>query len=185
MFRILHLSDLHIRTDSVWSTTPILTDAKRLILQQANQENVDVVAFTGDIAYSGRESEYKIAREWLDDLCLQPSGLNLDPLSVMFVPGNHDIDRKAITPAATAFENGLASASVQADVAKFYQDPDSLELLTRRHAAYFSFCETFTGTSDLAKMCWSRVFDFHGRHIRFDGFNSSWLCRGDDWHTSY
>lgn len=182
MFRILHLSDLHVRTDTVWSTAPILSDAKRLILDQANRENVDVVVFTGDIAFSGKEAEYKIAGDWLDDLCLQPTGLNLDPKGVVFVPGNHDVDRSSISPAARAVEEALRKAEVQADVASYYQDSNSLELLLSRHKSYFAFCESFTGSHDLGKMCWSRVFDYKGKRIRFDGFNSSWLCRGVDDH---
>ena len=182
MFRILHLSDLHIRASSTWSTIPILQDAKRMICEQANEENIDVVAFTGDIAFGGKAEEYKLASDWLEDLCLKPSGLNLDAKGVMFVPGNHDVDRSQIPAAARAIENDLANASEQADVAAHYLDPDSVKLLRRRHSAYYDFCKSFTGLDDLLSTAWTRVFEHSGKRIRFDGFNSSWLCRGDDDH---
>lgn len=151
MFRILHLSDLHIRTNTTWSTDAILSDAKRIILEQANEENVDVVAFTGDIAFSGQEAEYAIASDWFDDLCLQTSGLNLDAKSVMFVPGNHDVDRKLIPKAASAIEDALGKSSEQSHIANYYLDSDSFQLLKRRHDAYFKFCHSFTGQDDLTK----------------------------------
>jgi hypothetical protein len=75
MFRILHLSDLHAQESTQWSTTPILNLAKKTILDQANKINIDLVAFTGDIAYSGKKAEYDIAQDWLEDLCLSSSGL--------------------------------------------------------------------------------------------------------------
>lgn len=182
MFRILHLSDLHIRTNSTWSTTPILSDAKRIILEQANEDNVDVVAFTGDIAFSGKEAEYKIAAQWLEDLALSQNGLNIDAKALLLVPGNHDVDRDAIPPPATAIENTLKTATEQTHIATHYLDADSFALLNRRHTAYFHFCQEITGLDDFATFGWSRVFEFSdsGKRIRFDGFNSSWLCRGDD-----
>lgn len=60
MFRILHLSDLHAQESTQWSTTPILKLAKKTILEQANKINIDIVAFTGDIAYSGKKAESRV-----------------------------------------------------------------------------------------------------------------------------
>jgi len=180
VFRILHLSDLHIRTKSTWSTTPILNDAKRVILDHANEENVDVVAFTGDIAFSGKPDEYEIAQKWLEQLCFSTGGLNIDQREVMIVPGNHDVDRKLISPPASAIEEQLKSAKTQSDVAAFYTDEDSKKLLSKRHTAFYEFCRNLTGTEDLAQTCWSRVFEFKDRKIRFDGLDTSWLCRGED-----
>lgn len=182
MFRILHLSDLHIRAGNAWSTTPILADALRLIKEQANRENVDVVAFTGDIAFSGKADEYKLAADWLNALCLEPTGLNLDRKAVMFVPGNHDVDRALITAPARAIEEQLAKSAYQSDVAAHYGDQESLSILMRRLIAYSEFTAQFGGSELFGSLCWSRVFEHHGRRIQFDGLNSAWLCRGDDDH---
>lgn len=179
MFRILHLSDLHIQEKSTWSTFPILRDAKKAILRQADKENIDVVAFTGDIAHSSKPAEYAIAGEWLDDLCFKPSGLNIIKDQVLFVPGNHDVDRNLITPPVTAIEQMLATAKAQANVAAYYDDKDSKALLLKRHKAYFDFCASFSG-SPAGDNCWSRTFRHGEVRIRFDGLNTSWLCRGDD-----
>lgn len=182
MFRILHLSDLHIQDKTSWSTAPILSDAIRLIIEQANSENVDVVAFTGDIAYSGKPEQYRLAQEWLAQLCLEPSGLNLDRKAVLFVPGNHDVDRALISPPATAIEDALAKSSHQSDIASHYGDSESRDILMRRLRAYSTFAAEFGGSQDFGSLCWSRVFEHHGRLIRFEGLNSAWLCRGSDDH---
>ena len=70
MFRILHLSDLHMRTDDAWSTTPILMDARRVILDEANKENVDVVVFTGDIATAASQANTRLPPSgWMNCAC--------------------------------------------------------------------------------------------------------------------
>jgi predicted MPP superfamily phosphohydrolase len=182
LFRILHLSDLHIQTTSTWARLPILTGAKQRILEQAAKENFNVIAFTGDIAFSGKREQFQIAAEWLDDLCLGTSGLNMDRKELLFVPGNHDIDRTLISATASAIEEQLLLAKEQANVARFYDDSESLQLLLRRQSAYGEFCSSFTGTLDFAEACWSRTFEYQGKRIRFDGINTSWLCRGEDDH---
>lgn len=182
MFRILHLSDLHVRESTAWSTDAILKDAKRIILEQADAENFDVVAFTGDIAFSGKASEYELAASWLEDLCLSTSGLNINPKELLLVPGNHDVDRNLISPVGNAIEQQLAEAQSQAAVATHYDNVESRELLLRRHKAYFEFCRSITESADIASAQWSRIFEYAGRKIRFDGINSSWLCRGNDDH---
>lgn len=156
--------------------------AKQRILDQAAKENFNVIAFTGDIAFSGKRDQYQIAAEWLDDLCLGTSGLNMDRKELLFVPGNHDIDRSLISATASAIEEQLCLAKEQAHVARFYDDSESLQMLLRRQSAYGEFCSSFTGTLDFAEACWSRTFDYQGKRIRFDGINTSWLCRGEDDH---
>jgi 3',5'-cyclic AMP phosphodiesterase CpdA len=183
MFRILHLSDLHARETSAWSTTPILSQAKKTILEQANAVNVDLVVFTGDIAFSGKKEEYAIAHAWLDDLCLGTSGLNLQKGQILLVPGNHDVDRKLIGPTAGAIEEVLKKATTEAAVANFYDDGDSKNALLKRHTAYFDFCAAFLGDAAPPGHCWSHTFKAKtGGRIRVDGLNTSWLCRGDDDH---
>lgn len=182
MFRILHLSDLHAQESTEWSTIPILKEAKKTILEQAGMLNIDVVVFTGDIAFSGKKEEYAIAQAWLDDLCLHPSGLNMQQGQILLVPGNHDVDRRLISPAARAIEESLVKAKTEAEVSNYYDDADSKQLLSKRHTAYFEFCTSFLGYPSSSSHCWSKTFKTGTERIRVDGLNTSWLCRGDDDH---
>jgi 3',5'-cyclic AMP phosphodiesterase CpdA len=90
--RILHISDLHIREDGQeWHRRRVLGDAWKANLDAFLEEgDVDVVAFTGDLAFSGRPGEYEgvtgfilATLEWL----------KLGRERLFVVPGNHDVDR--------------------------------------------------------------------------------------------
>lgn len=180
MFRILHLSDLHARQSSRWSTDAILLSARNVLLRESAQVNFDVLAFTGDIAFSGKAEEYDIAAQWIEDVCLSPSGLNLDQERVLCVPGNHDVDRQHIGAAANAIEEALAAATCQNDIAHYYNDAESRRILFQRHHAYIAFCERLRGDTLLSSPSWTQRFDFGEYSVSFEGFCTSWLCRGED-----
>lgn len=88
----LHLSDLHLRYDS----DPILMRADQIA---ATLGSVDVifdaciVAVTGDIAYSGKPSEFDLAVRFFDSLHAALTRRYSDrDFKFVFVPGNHDCD---------------------------------------------------------------------------------------------
>ena len=89
---ILHLSDFHLRNQ-----TNIASDRLRLVPQAVASVELDpkavVVAVSGDIAFSGSEAEYAIAKtdltELLDSLKARFAGVDVHFLAV---PGNHDCD---------------------------------------------------------------------------------------------
>lgn len=180
MFRILHLTDLHAKESTQWSSIPILAEAKKLICEEAKDINVDAVAFTGDIAFSGKESEYKIAAEWLSDLCFDSSGLNISPSSLLIVPGNHDVDRSNRGPVASAIEDSLASAKSQDDISRFLQDKDSREILRKRFEHFEAFGRNITQNTTYSILPWARDFKVGKRRVRFEGLNSAWVCHSDD-----
>jgi 3',5'-cyclic AMP phosphodiesterase CpdA len=183
MFRILHLSDLHLRNDKKWSTIPILEEAKQLILEKADEENIDLVAITGDIANSGKAEEYDQALSWLSSLCLSSSGLNLQRDQLLLVPGNHDVDRSQIGPVASSIEDTLRNAATQEDVARIYQDEEAMAALLKRHAAYHAFTTNLLGSPRHTKNAYSSTFKARtGDRIRVDCLNTSWVCRGNDDH---
>ncbi|HYO65992.1 MAG TPA: metallophosphoesterase, partial [Archangium sp.] len=90
--RILHISDLHSREDGQeWRRRRVLGDAWKANLDAFLEEGaVAVIAFTGDLAFSGRPGEYEgvtgfifATLEWL----------KLGRERLFVVPGNHDVDR--------------------------------------------------------------------------------------------
>jgi predicted MPP superfamily phosphohydrolase len=101
--RILHVSDLH----AVDPAADRHRQRRGLVLGHAWQENldtivkdgpIDLVCFTGDLAFSGKDTEYDRLTVFVDAL-LARTGV---PRSRLFVvPGNHDIDR-TIAPGAVA-----------------------------------------------------------------------------------
>jgi predicted MPP superfamily phosphohydrolase len=66
--RILHLSDLHFRADRAWDSDPVLRDLARFIAAEVRQGLVpDLVAVTGDLAFSGKADEYRRDPDQPDD----------------------------------------------------------------------------------------------------------------------
>jgi predicted MPP superfamily phosphohydrolase len=65
--RLLHLSDLHLCAGTAWDHKPVLRDLTRFIADEAGRGMVsDLVVITGDLAFSGKTSDYELVREWLD-----------------------------------------------------------------------------------------------------------------------
>ncbi len=182
MFRILHLSDLHASPSQSWSIDPILNGVRDVLLRETESDSLDVVAFTGDIANRGKASEFEYAEAWIDRVFLSQTGLNLNKKSLLFVPGNHDVDRDLISVAATSFEESLSKATSQADIAKYYMDRMCFSELIQRHTAYQQFCKRMRGTEDLRLASWSQQFNYGSATIEFEGLCTSWLCRGADDH---
>ncbi len=92
--RILHLSDLHMgqeRGAARWRLRDVLGQAWRDNLDAIAQDRpVDLVCFTGDLAFSGKPEQYREAGEAIEFLLRR---LKLDKSRFFCVPGNHDIDR--------------------------------------------------------------------------------------------
>src|ERR1700677_4195783 len=88
----LHLSDLHFR----YSTDALLSRVSRITTALGSVDaiaDVCVVAVTGDVAFSGKPSEYALAEQFFQilqaDLTKKYGDGNV---LFLFVPGNHDCD---------------------------------------------------------------------------------------------
>lgn len=67
--RVLHLSDMHFRASKSWDADPVLRALTEFVGEEAGRGlTPDLVAITGDLAFSGRADEYRLARAWLDRL---------------------------------------------------------------------------------------------------------------------
>lgn len=91
---LLHISDIHFghaRIANDWPRlqTVFLDDLKRNI---ENYGNIDVVLFTGDIAFSGKQSEYNDASLFLSKMW-NDAGMKEYGTYFLSVPGNHDLLR--------------------------------------------------------------------------------------------
>ena len=90
----LHLSDWHQKGEDFGRQVvrdKLIDDIQKRSEVNPNLANIDFIVFTGDLAHSGSQKEYKAAKKYLLDPVLEVTGLN--PERVFFVPGNHDFDR--------------------------------------------------------------------------------------------
>lgn len=86
---VLHLSDIHFRHDSA-PCKEYGESIARACYQTAHQSNEFVIIVTGDIAFSGRSTEYGYARELLTTISsMLETELGRD-VHIFLVPGNHD-----------------------------------------------------------------------------------------------
>lgn len=101
---LLHLSDIHLREGELASGQDLDEDIRSRLLADIprcglpDNAVVDAVLITGDLAFGGKEPEYKLARTWLQTLCAK---VGCPESQVWVVPGNHDADRDALTKNAS------------------------------------------------------------------------------------
>jgi predicted MPP superfamily phosphohydrolase len=175
----LHLSDLHLRRATEFNSQ-IVRNSLLMDLRRSRQDNnpaPDLILFSGDLAFSGTAPEYELAAAFLDEL-LTVTGV--DKRRLFLVPGNHDVDRQAITVAAAGAPNYLNNREA---VNQALDNPDDRSLQFRRLRGYGEFINTyFAGV---------RTFDeeryFHVERLQVGGvplavlcLNSAWLCAGDE-----
>ncbi len=87
----LHVSDFHFRGGDPYDRDVVLRALVKSVKRLSEEgRQPDLIFATGDVAYSGKSQEYKLATKFFDDL-LKAVGLKRDRLFV--VPGNHDVDR--------------------------------------------------------------------------------------------
>ncbi|APR86604.1 Adenylate cyclase [Minicystis rosea] len=93
-FGILHISDIHIRADEGpggWRRRRVLGEAWERNLGEILEDGpIDLIAFTGDLAQSGKAEEYERLTPFVEAL-LARTRVPRERLFV--VPGNHDVDR--------------------------------------------------------------------------------------------
>ncbi len=84
---ILHLSDIHLRTES--EARVYRTQLESDLLRELNIQKLDYLIISGDIAHRATEDEYRAAFAMIDGIVKQ---FGLDSAHVVVVPGNHDVN---------------------------------------------------------------------------------------------
>ena len=86
----LHLSDFHLREETGWSQDLVLNSMLEDIRTRYSGANApDLLFLTGDLAFSGKATQYVFAEEFVRRLC---AAVNVPPERLCVIPGNHDID---------------------------------------------------------------------------------------------
>jgi predicted MPP superfamily phosphohydrolase/tetratricopeptide (TPR) repeat protein len=177
-FRILHISDLHFSPKSQWDSAGVLSHFALAVKELCDQDlRPNVIALTGDIAYSGSADEYDLARKWLDDT-LFSSALGFTPQDLLFVPGNHDVSRRDVSNVALLAQKVLRGGASQDTIASILGEVDGASLLAR-HKAYMAFCAELSD-GECAHPWWRRDYECGAKSIRIVGLCSSFLSYDND-----
>lgn len=89
-FQILHISDLHINSKENFDRSVVLDPLIERVKEDLTSGfKPEIIIMSGDVAYSGKEKEYALAKIFFDKLL---STLSLSDKKLFIVPGNHDVD---------------------------------------------------------------------------------------------
>jgi hypothetical protein len=180
----IHLSDIHFGQEKGSAVIVhddvkerLIEDAADLVKNQAGGQATGVIV-TGDIAYGGKPAEYQIAADWLDRLT---AAIGCAKTAVQVVPGNHDIDRDAISSGCRLMLEGII-ADGEAKLDAFLANELDREVLYGRFAAYRPFAEGYNCSMDRSGgRASDRSFELvPGRTLRFIGLNSALICSAND-----
>ena len=180
----IHLSDIHFGQEK-GGILVIHTDVKERLIEDVSRFVAGLpggrtagVIISGDIAYSGKKTEYKQAGEWLDRIAVAAHCAITD---IQVVPGNHDIDRKEISRASEWMLEEIA-AKGEDILDEFLAAVRDREMLYGRFSAYRPFAEGYDSPLDneggLAGDCTVKLAP--GRSLRFIGLNTALICSKRD-----
>lgn len=167
---ILHLSDLHFGKYSRFANEDPKDLGRTLgkdVLTARNlldaKQSVDLVVVSGDIAESGKPSEFRAGSTFLRELA---GSLGLTPSSFVFCPGNHDVSWRAC---------------LEQEAAQREEEFDEVELRRRlalvKFSRYNEFLEEFYGGNGVADVArplghGAYVYDFDSRQLSVASLNS-------------
>jgi predicted MPP superfamily phosphohydrolase len=179
----LHLSDFHFRESDIGNAKIVLSDLLRDIVEQQKKHDLqlDFIAVTGDIAFASRPEEYNLAHSFLDDL-LSATELGKDRLFI--VPGNHDVDRKKITKAASLLSQHIHESPSKEELRdRIAEALDSdREVLFRRFHQYAAFVNSYLAGSimfDDTQYFYTKTLSLGGIRVAILGLNTAWLSETD------
>ena len=169
----LRVSDLHCESEDRFNRKVVidalLSDVRALAAEGLRP---DFVAFTGDVAYHGAASEYRIAANEFFEPLLSSLAIQRDHLFI--VPGNHDVNRRK----TALLKNVSITIKSEDDIRKMLHDEHNKEVLLSPLAEYRAFVRSFLPSlrfADESLCSFQQVITKGGFGIRIVGLNSTWL----------
>ncbi len=179
----VHLSDIHFGQEKGGKIRihddikDRLIDDVKIVAESLESGRAVGIIVTGDIAFGGRQEEYKAAAAWLDKVA-EAAGCSI--FDIQIVPGNHDIDRDKITPLTEMMLERIVAEGESA-LDTFLDSDADREFLFRRFSAYRPFALSYRCPLDTnAELVEERVALAPERYIRFIRLNSALACSKND-----
>lgn len=169
---ILHLSDTHFRSkqDKALTLPSVIAQS---CAEKARRAEILILALTGDIAYSGSSEEYKVAREFIEDIKSQFTLLGCVVHAVVMVPGNHDCVLVPEDKVRSIVINSVIEDASQA------RDAGVIATCVQPQEHYFRFRD---GVSELPPklehplwMEYEIIVD--AKPVRISAINAAWMSR--------
>ena len=173
MIALLHLSDIHIRDDD--NTVTRRTSALAATVRSETAPlKACFIALTGDIAFSGRDSEYAIAQEFLTLLKDKIAADHTEAtVEYLVVPGNHDCNFERSTDLRDLALDNIPKSEALDLSGAIVNNCLSVQ------KEYLDFAQRLTGSvgSDTGRLYEERVYEIDAHRIAFHLYNTAWLSR--------
>lgn len=169
---IIHLTDLHYGKKYDYNVDRMFPSLLKCLKSLHSENPIDFIVFSGDLIYSGSESQYfsvvrtKIILPLLDEL-----GLSID--QIFICAGNHDMNVEQEIPAITAYVNKIDTND---SLDEFYEDSKQFDLSYANSDNYFEFASDFYSSTDdnINKLSHVHLRKFNEKIIGFVSFNTAW-----------
>lgn len=173
----LQVSDIHMRLRDAWSQDVVLKAMSTSIAsERAKGCAFDFLLVTGDLAFSGKEAEYRLVADFLDAI---GSAAGVPCERIFCVPGNHDIDRDKQTLCFHGARHKLVSATA---VDAVLAPDDNLATLGLRQQGYRAFQASYFGHQSRSAtpdgLAYVSTLEFDSVVVAIIGLNSAWLAEG-------
>ena len=171
---ILHLSDIHFQQ----SRNPIADRAGAIVAAvraECSQLRACAIALTGDIAFSGVQEEYGLARTFLSSIRAALLADHPDaPVICIAVPGNHDCDFSG-----PADLRELTIANIGSKLEGLAPDGEIAALCLGVQRQFFAFLKELSGVDVPVseRIYYERELALDGHRIRFQCHNSAWMSQ--------
>lgn len=168
-YLIIHLSDIHIKSAS----NPILLRSKEVasaaFKHLPNASHI-FLAVSGDIAFSGRTEQYKLATDFIEGIQTELKQEYQGEISIIVCPGNHDCDFEKNTPSRDIFLQHLENKGTDKI------DNAIIEACIAPQSDFFAFQTAIETSSPSNKaILWRRTtFENNGKTIAFNSINLAW-----------
>lgn len=172
-FQILHISDLHINSQKNFDRNVVLDPLIKRVEEDLEKSlQPEIIIMSGDVAYSGKEKEYALAKTFFDKLL---STLKLPAERLFIVPGNHDIDCDEYAQGESLNFKGMKELNALLENKKhrdrcfvgmenyFHFIETNYKHLTSRHGRLVPFVTLYNAGCK--------------KRIGLVGLNSAWMCR--------
>lgn len=172
-FKWLHISDFHFKGGDAYDRDVVLGSLVKSLPDLFSRfGSPDAIIVSGDIANSGKKTEYDAATAVFDEI-LAVAGLSKERFFV--VPGNHDVDR--------AEGVGLARTlnSVEESDAYFKTGSSLLHVSSRMQAFGLWYDDYFSGIRSFprGKTYSTEFFESNSCKVSISLFNSATFCFDD------
>ena len=176
---LVHITDIHLENDTDYN---ILEARSEYIANAINKHIIDeantllILCITGDIAYSGKEEQYRLASRFISDIIEGIKKRYNDLfIQIVTVPGNHDCDFDR--------EDSVIRESLLRDSNLDMLNSSIIKSCTTAEENYFNFVNDWDESiAPLVSASAESIFAING--LKYKGASLKFHCLNTAWCSS-